>query len=328
MEYIQLRNADLTVSRFCMGGCPMGGYGWGDTKEEDFIDAIHTALDLGVNFFDTADTYGLGQSEKTLSKGLNGNRHDVVIQTKFGVRAQKGQNTVIDNTPVYIQKALEDSLRRLNTDYIDIYVVHYWDQKTPPAVIVEELEKQKQAGKIRYYGLSNARPEVLALCKPFQGQFVTSQHEFSLCCRKWEAEIRQTVDAMDVTPLTWGSLGQGMLSGKYDENSKFSENDRRRREVYTNFHGEKLKHNLRIVEELRKVAASHDKSCSATAVRFILDLFPNGIPIVGIKNAKQLRDIATAQDWHLTWQEMTRLNRVSHADKNVTPTEMPWLKEF
>ena len=108
----------------------MGGYDWGDTKEEDFIDAIHTALDLGVIFFDTADTYGLGQSERTLAKGLNGNRRDVVIQTKFGVRAHKDQSTVIDNTPLYIQKALEDSLRRLNTDYIDIYVVHYWDQKT------------------------------------------------------------------------------------------------------------------------------------------------------------------------------------------------------
>ena len=323
MEYIKLRNSDLTVSRFCMGGCPMGGYDWGEVHEEDFINAIHTALDLGVNFFDTADTYGLGQSEKTLSKGLGSNRQKVVIQTKFGVRTQKGQSTIIDNTPAYIQKALENSLRRLNTDYIDIYVVHYWDQKTHPEIIVEELEKQKQAGKIRYYGLSNAQPEVLALCKPFQGKFVTSQYEFSLCCRKWEAEIRQSVDTMDVTPLTWGSLGQGMLSGKYDEHSKFGDNDRRRREVYTNFHGEKLKHNLRIVEELREVAANHDKSCSAAAIRFILDLFPNGIPIVGIKNAKQLRDIVSAQDWHLTWKEMTQLNRISLADSNVTPKEMP-----
>ena len=311
-----------------MGGCPMGGFGWGDTREEDFIDAIHTALDLGINFFDTADTYGLGQSEKTLSKGLGKNRQKVVIQTKFGVRAQKGQSTVIDNTPAYIQKALEDSLRRLNTDYIDIYVMHYWDQKTHPTAIIEELEKQKQAGKIRYYGLSNARSEVLALCKPFVGKFVTSQHEFSLCCRKWEAEIRQAVDTMDVTPLTWGSLGQGMLSGKYDENVQFGENDRRRREVYTNFHGDKLKHNLRIVEELREVAANHNKSCASTAVRFILDLFPYGVPIVGIKNAKQLRDIASAQDWKLTLQEMARLNRISHADRKVTPKEMPWLKEF
>jgi len=123
MEQLTLKHSDLTVSRFCMGGCPMGGYDWGDTREEDFLDAIHTALDLGVNFFDTADTYGLGQSEKTLSRGLGNHRHEVVIQTKFGVRARKGQPTVIDNSPAYLRQALEESLKRLGTDYIDIYLV-------------------------------------------------------------------------------------------------------------------------------------------------------------------------------------------------------------
>ena len=323
MEYLKLRHSDLTVSRFCVGGCPMGGYGWGDVQEDDLIDAIHAALEIGVNFFDTADTYGLGQSEKTLAKGLGGNRQKVVIQTKFGVRAQKGQSTVIDNTPAYIQKALEDSLRRLNTDYIDIYVVHYWDQKTHPAEIVEELDKQKQAGKLRYYGHSNARPEVLTLFEPFREKFVTSQHEFSLCCRNWEAEIRRAVDTLDVTPLTWGSLGQGILSGKYDENTTFGENDRRSREIYTNFHGEKLRHNLEIVKALREVARRHGMSCSAAAIRFILDFFPNSVPIVGIKTAAQLRDIAFSQDGQLNWKELSELNRISHA-LGAAPGVLPW----
>ena len=326
MEYLQLRNSDLTVSRFCMGGCPMGGYNWGDTREEDFIDAIHTALEVGVNFFDTADTYGLGQSEKTLAKGLGAHRKDVVIQSKFGVRAGGGK-TFIDNSPAYIREALETSLRRLNTDYIDIYVVHYWDQHTHPEIIVEELRRQKEAGKIRCFGISNIRPDDLQLFAPFQGEFVTSQHEFSLCCRKWEAEIRQIVDTMDVTPLTWGSLGQGMLSGKYDERSKFGENDRRSREIYTNFHGEKLKHNLEIVKVLREVASNYGKSCSATAVRFILDYFPKGIPIVGIKTAAQLLDIAASQDWRLSWEDLSRLNRISHADGPASGV-LPWQKEF
>lgn len=306
----------------------MGGYDWGDTREEDLIDAVHAALDLGVNFFDTADTYGLGESEKRLARGLGSNRQKVVIQTKFGVRAERGKKTFVDNSPAYLRVALEESLRRLNTDYVDIYVVHYWDQKTPPEDIVAELERQKQAGKIRYYGLSNARPDALALCKPFWGKFVTSQHEFSLCCRKWEAEIRMTEEAMDLTPLTWGSLAQGMLSGKYDENTRFGDNDRRRRDVYVNFHGEKLKHNLQIVDELRSVAAVHEKSCSATAIRFILDFFPEGIPIVGIKNAEQIRNNVLSQDWHLTLDEMTRLNRISHADNSNQSREMPWQKEI
>lgn len=328
MEYLKLNNSDLTVSRFCMGGCPMGGYGWGNTREEDFIEAIHAALDMGVNFFDTADTYGLGQSEKTLAKGLAGHRQDVVIQTKFGVKAQPGNNTVIDNSPAYLRETLEQSLRRLNTDYIDIYVVHYWDQVTPPDDIVAELERQKQAGKIRYFGLSNAQLDALALCKQYRGKFVTCQHEFSLCSRQWETEIRQAKDWMNTTSLTWGSLAQGMLSGKYDENSTFGENDRRRRDVYTNFHGKKLKHNLQIVNVLRDIANDHKKSCSATAIRFILDYLPQGIPIVGIKNASQLRDGLQSQDWHLSLDEMTLLNSFSHMDGDIQPKETPWQKAF
>ena len=327
MEYITLRHSDLRVSRICMGGCPMGGYKWGETREEDFINAIHSALELGINFFDTADTYGLGQSEKTLAKGLGNNRQNVIIQTKFGVRAQEGKGTVIDNSPAYLRKALDDSLRRLNTDYIDIYVVHYWDHKTHPMDIVTELERQKQAGKIRYFGLSNVLPAALALCKPFQGKFVTSQHEFSLCCRRWESEIRKTEDTMLVTPMTWGSLAQGMLSGKYDENTKFGDNDRRSRDAYVNFHGEKLKHNLEIVKVLRGVAANHGKSCSATAIRFILDFMPEGVPIVGIKTSTQLRDIATSQDWHLDWPELAQLNSISHSEGWMTK-DIPWQKEF
>ena len=100
MEYITLPGSDLRVSRFCMGGCPMGGYGWGQVHEDELIDAIHAALDAGVNFFDTADTYGLGQSERTLAKGLGSRRGDVVIGSKFGVRVGGGK-TVYDNTPAY-----------------------------------------------------------------------------------------------------------------------------------------------------------------------------------------------------------------------------------
>ena len=130
MEYTMLRNSDLKVSRLCMGGCPMGGYGWGDTQENELIEAVHTAVDQGVNFFDTADTYGLGQSEKTLGKALGSHRKDVVIASKFGVRIENGK-TFYDNSSSWIKEAVEGSLRRLGTDYIDLYQIHYRDGKTP-----------------------------------------------------------------------------------------------------------------------------------------------------------------------------------------------------
>lgn len=112
MEFITLSNSELNVSRVCMGGCPMGGYGWGLVQEKELIDAVHTCLEEGINYFDTSDTYGLGQSERTLSKALGLNRKNVIIQTKFGVRYENGK-TSYDNSPAYIDQALEKSLRNL-----------------------------------------------------------------------------------------------------------------------------------------------------------------------------------------------------------------------
>lgn len=145
MEYLTLKNSDLKVSRLCMGGCPMGGYGWGDTQEKDFLDAINAAIDAGLNFFDTSDTYGLGQSEITLGKGLGYRRKDVVIQTKFGVKYGNGKS-VYDNSPAYIQEALEKSLKNLNTDYVDVYVIHYRDGKTPIEDVIGKMEEPEAAG--------------------------------------------------------------------------------------------------------------------------------------------------------------------------------------
>ena len=122
MEYITLKNSALKVSRICMGGCPMGGYGWGEVQENELIDAVHAALDQGITFFDTADTYGLGQSEITLGRALGKHRKDVIVASKFGVRVRNGK-TVYDNSPEWIREALYGSLERLETDYIDSIII-------------------------------------------------------------------------------------------------------------------------------------------------------------------------------------------------------------
>ena len=178
MEYITLKNSDLKVSRLCMGGCPMGGYGWGDVQETDLIDAVHTAIDQGITFFDTADTYGLGQSEITLGKALGNHRQDVAIASKFGVRVENGR-TFYDNRPEWIKTALQNSLKRLNTDYIDLYQVHYRDGVTPIEAVIETLEEMKVKGYIRYYGLSNIHKEDMNELKPYAGKFVSFQDEYS-----------------------------------------------------------------------------------------------------------------------------------------------------
>lgn len=310
MEYITLQNTDLQVSRFCMGGCPMGGYGWGAVQEDELLAAIHAALEQGVTFFDTADTYGLGQSERTLAKGLGTHRKDVVIETKFGVRVGGGK-TVYDNSPEYIQEALEGSLRRLHTDYIDVYTIHYRDGKTSIGEVVDKLDALKQAGKIRYYGLSNLYGQALEELRPYAGRFVCCQDEFSLACRNHEADLRRAQTELAVTPMTWGSLGQGILTGKYDRTAAFGADDRRSREIYVNFHGEKLEQNLRIVEVLKEIAAACGKPVAACAIRWILDTLPESVVLAGVKRPSQLETNLAAMDWHLSPRELDALNAVT-----------------
>lgn len=311
MEYLTLKHSDLTVSRLCMGGCPMGGYGWGKVQEEELVSAVHTALEEGITFFDTADTYGLGQSERTLGKALGQRRRDVIVATKFGVRVGGGK-TVYDNSPAWIREAVEGSLKRLGTDYIDLYQVHYRDGVTPIADVVETLEELKRKGCIRAYGLSNIHSADIPELLPYQGKFVSFQNEYSLACRKNEEDMFRIAQTLGMNPLTWGSLGQGILTGKYTkDNVSFGSDDRRSRAVYVNFHGEKLLKNLEIVEVMKQIAARHRKSVSAVAIRFILDRLPESVVLCGAKRPSQILGNVEGVDWHLTQEELRALDAVS-----------------
>lgn len=310
MEKIVLKNSELEVSRLCFGGCPMGGYGWGKVSEEDLLKAVNTAVEQGVNFFDNADTYGLGKSEETLAKALGDKRNQVVIGTKFGVRVENGK-TFYDNSPEWIERALCASLKRLHTNYIDLYQVHYRDGKTPISDVVETLEKMKQKGYIRYYGLSNIHSEDVEELKTYAGRFVSFQDEYSLACRKNENDMRGLSAQLNLTPITWGSLGQGILTGKYDKNTTFGKDDRRSRDIYVNFHGDKLIKNLEIVEVLKQIAQEVDKSVSAVAIRWILDYLSESVVIAGIKNEKQLSGNVEALGWKLDNEQIRMLEHVS-----------------
>lgn len=311
MEYLTIKNTDMVVSRLCMGGCPIGGYGWGDTRETELVDAVHAALDSGITLFDTADTYGLGQSEKTLGKALGERRKDVIIATKFGVRVENGKTTY-DNSPEWIRRACEASLDRLGTDYIDIYQVHYRDGITPLETVVDTMEKLKAEGKIRYFGLSNIYKSDMDEIRPFIGKFVTFQDEYSLACRKNEEDLLTIAEELNMNPLTWGSLGQGILTGKYTKNNvNFESNDRRSRDIYVNFHGEKLLKNLEIVGIIKEVAAKYHKPVAAVAIRYILDYIPKSIVLCGAKRPSQIFGNVEGTDWKLDVEDIGRLNQIS-----------------
>ncbi|SDB80384.1 Predicted oxidoreductase [Raineyella antarctica] len=317
METTELGASGLQVSRLAFGGCPMGGHGWGNVSREDFVRAINVALDSGLNFFDTADTYGLGEGERTLGEALQGRRDDAVIATKFGVRVEGGR-TFYDNSPTWIRTALENSLERLGTDHVDLYQIHYRDGATPLADVVGTLRDLQQEGKIRHLGLSNVGRDDAADLGTLSDAFVSFQDEFSLANRAHEDDMLALADHFGFSPLTWGSLGQGILTGKYDATSTFGPDDRRSRSVYVNFHGDKLAHNLRIVEVLRSISGEVGKSVAAVAVRWILDHVPGTVAIVGIKNVKQLESNLEAVDWHLPAEAISVLDSISTTKERVS----------
>lgn len=310
MDKIRLGNSSLEVSRLCFGGCPMGGHGWGDVSKSELINAVKKAVEIGVNFFDSADVYGLGEGERTLGEALTGIRDKAIIATKFGVRVENGK-TFYDNSPAWINKAVRDSLDRLKTDYIDLYQVHYRDFSTPISEVINELEKLKSSGYIKHYGLSNIHEKDLHELKYFKGRFVSFQDEYSLVTRKNEKDMIVLSKELDMTPLTWGSLGQGILTGKYDKNIRFSTSDRRSRDVYENFHGEKLIRNLEIVEVLKDISLRLNKPVSAIAIRWILDHLPNSVVIAGIKNTNQLLGNFEALGWQLSDEDLALLGDIS-----------------
>lgn len=312
MECIKIKNTDLTVSRIAIGGDPMGLHAWGDTSESEMIEAIQVGIEQGINYFDTADVYGLGTAERILTKGIGSKRQDVVIATKFGVRrTENNTKTFFDISPSWMRKAVEGSLRRLNTDYVDIYQIHNLDGVTPIDVVVEELEKLKEEGKIRYYGLSNVGLKDLNLLKPFSGRFCSFQNQYSLACRSFEEDIITISKELGATPLTWGSLGQGILTGKYGRDVVMGKNDKRSRDTFPNFHGEKLYKNLDIVEEMKKMEPIYGKKPAAIALRFILDYLPESVALVGVKRKAQVLSNCEAFGWKLNEDDLKFLDRIS-----------------
>ena len=310
METIRLKGIDLPVSRLCTGGCPAGEYGWGNVDHAQIEGAIRRAYELGVNFFDTADTYGLGKSEQNMGEVLRDVRDRVIIATKFGVRVENGK-TFYDNSPAYIETALHKSLKNLGSDYIDLYQIHYLDGITPVEEMMEALLRHKKAGKIRAIGLSNVTCEQAAAFKPYAEEIATFQNHYSLAHRDVESAMVAIAQDMHIAPLTWGSLGQGILTGKYGPDVHFESNDRRSRTIYDNFYGEKLQKNLRIVEAMRPIAEAHCVPVSAVAVRFILDHLKGSVVIAGMKSPAQAENNALALTFQLTEEEVRTLAEVS-----------------
>lgn len=319
LEYVKLGSTDLVVSQIGFGCEPIGGTDWGKVSDFDSVRSVRKALDLGVNFFDTADVYGLGYSEHILCKALGNARKEVVIATKFGVNWQlvrdtKRAKTFYDSSPAHIRKALEASLTRLKLECIPLYQIHWPDPNTSIADTMEELIRCKEAGKLLYIGCSNFSAGQVVQANQIH-HLASVQTLYNLIDRRAEEEALPCCGMLEIGSIAYGPLAQGFLTGKYGLDAEFGDNDRRSRLAH--FHGENLKRNLRLVERIKEVGQRYTKTPAQVALRWVLDNLQITCAIAGMKTPEQVEENVGALGWRLASEDRSLLCTVLEEDASL-----------
>ncbi|WP_405512810.1 aldo/keto reductase [Streptomyces canus] len=312
MKHIKL--GDLDVSRIGLGTMTMSGVylSPGETPDDtESIRAVHRALDLGVTLLDTAEAYGPFVNEELVGRAIKDRRDQVVLSTKFGMYSHtSGGMGHIDGTPANLRTALEGSLKRLGTDYIDLYYQHRVDPNTPVEETIGALADLVTEGKIRHIGLSEAGPESIRRAHAVY-PIAALQSEYSLWTRDVEAEILPLLRELGIGLVPWSPLGHGFLTGKIRATEHFEANDWRANNP--RFTEENLKSNLRIVEEVEAVAAEIDATPAQVALAWLLAQGDDIAPIPGTKRVSRVEENTAADAIVLTAEQLARLNNLAPA---------------
>ncbi|MFN8570909.1 MAG: aldo/keto reductase [Gemmatimonadaceae bacterium] len=302
MEYVTLTDGTdhVRISRLIMGCEPLGGVDWGRMNVADVREAVARSLDLGVTTFDTADVYGLGESERALGTVLGKRARDVVIITKGGVNwrcaADQRATTFADLSPAHVTRAVDASLRRLGVDSIPLYFLHRPDPSTPLADTLEALVRCREAGKIRLIGVSNF-PVPLVRAALTHTRIAAVQAQYNLVDRSAEDALIPACRALELPVLAYGALAQGMLGGQYRADAQFGEDDRRHR--LPHFADAARRTSFGVVRQAADVARSIGRTPAQVSIRWVLDQPGVAAAIVGAKHPKQAEDNAASADWGL-----------------------------
>jgi aryl-alcohol dehydrogenase-like predicted oxidoreductase len=314
MKYRKLGNTGLIVSEVALGTMQFGGkMNMGNLGQEDTTRMVKLALDRGINFIDTADVYSLGESETLLGNALKGVRTEIVIATKARLPMSENLNRS-GATRVNITREVEGSLRRLQTDYIDLYQVHGWDSNTPLEETLRTLDDVVRQGKVRYIGLSNFMSWQAATAVMLQERlglekFVTAQMYYSLVGRGLEYEFQSFAEYHDIGVLVWSPLAGGFLSGKYSRTnpapagSRFAEAG-----AFVPFDKEM---GYGVLEALKEVADRHDASMARVALSWVLARPAVSSVIVAARKVDQLEDNIRAVDLRLSDEDIQLLDAAS-----------------
>lgn len=308
MEYTKLGKSNLVVSKIGLGTWQFGDKDWGwekDYGEKEALEVIHRALDLGINFIDTAEIYGNGISETIVGKAIKGKRDKVIIATKVS-----GQHLRCED----VLKAAEGSLKRLKVGFIDLYQVHWPSWYEPLHETTRALEQLVDQGKVRYLGLSNfpvplQREAQKALSKSL---IVSNQVRYNLLQREVERGILPYCKKRGIAIIAWSPLAKGLLTGKFHEGNLPQEDFRKDNPLFAR--RENLQQALKVVHVLSSIASRHGKTIAQVALRWLIEK-PGVVAIPGAKRTAQVEENAGACDWRLSKQELKRIEEVANSIK-------------
>jgi hypothetical protein len=330
MEYRPFGQTGIQISAIGVGCWEIGG-GYGSIEETEFIKAVNRALDLGINCFDTAQAYGFGASEKSLAKALGSRRKEAVITTKFGVGYKEAPN-FRDSSRKRILESIDSSLAALNTDYVDVYMVHWPDVNTPFEETMRALDDLVQQGKVRAVGISNFRLSQIETSMKTRRVDV-AQYCWNMFDRRMQKEIYPYCQQHGIGVMAYGSLAYGLLTGAFTEDTNFESDDWRARRgrmgginLFQHLFGpDYFPKNIRVVEELKGMAKRYGKSLPQFALRWTLSNPVISTALVGCRNSAEVDDNVGALGWSISDADMKEIDAI-FARQGVDPTPDMWLE--